>query len=163
MKYFQLLTPNYSALKHEEEDELAHGLSPRIRKRGHVFRTLLILSLISLCFCAFTHWTDIPSAPKKNGCSTISLRREWRTLTSDQRQNYIRAVQCLKTRPSRLGLNHTLYDDFPWIHSRVGEYGTYISGSPALPMMLTHHSPQCCTFPRLASILRPHLREIPQN
>ncbi|PVH93604.1 Di-copper centre-containing protein, partial [Periconia macrospinosa] len=55
-------------------------------------------------------------------CSNITLRREWRTLDASQRQEYTAAVQCLKTKPSRLHLNHTLYDDFPWVHSRVGEY-----------------------------------------
>ncbi|KAM0179003.1 hypothetical protein ACHAPF_003343 [Botrytis cinerea] len=45
-------------------------------------------------------------------CKNPSLRQEWRTLSIPQRQDYISAVQCLQSRPSILGLNHTLHDEF---------------------------------------------------
>ncbi|KAM0152184.1 hypothetical protein ACHAPG_007841 [Botrytis cinerea] len=45
-------------------------------------------------------------------CKNPSLRQEWRTLSIPKRQDYISAVQCLQSRPSRLGLNHTLHDEF---------------------------------------------------
>jgi magnesium-transporting ATPase (P-type) len=55
-------------------------------------------------------------------CSKPNTRREWRNLSSIEKTGYIEAIQCLKTRPSGLGLNQTLYDDFPWTHCRVGGY-----------------------------------------
>ena len=64
------------------------------------------------------------------GCAR---RREWRTLSSPEQQAYISAVLCLRTQPSVLahGSSKTAYDDFPWIHSRVG-YFTHHS-APFLP------------------------------
>ena len=55
-------------------------------------------------------------------CKDAHLRREWRSLDRTEKKIYIKAVKCLKTLPSDLGLNHTLYDDFPWIHKHIGEY-----------------------------------------
>ena len=54
-------------------------------------------------------------------CTDPIIRREWRDLSDEERLNYITAVQCLRSSPSRLGLNQTLYDDFPYVHSRNGE------------------------------------------
>lgn len=45
------------------------------------------------------------------------LRREWRSLNRTEKNDYIQSVKCLKTLPSRLQLNQTLYDDFSWIHN----------------------------------------------
>ena len=54
-------------------------------------------------------------------CTDPVIRREWRTLSDVEKRDYIAAVQCLRNSPSRLGLNQTLYDDFPYVHSRNGE------------------------------------------
>jgi hypothetical protein len=89
-------------------------------------RIIIVFLLFSLSICAYTHWILTPTS-RKHGeprpCNEVSTRREWRTLTMRQKHEYVSAVQCLKTQPSKLGLNHTLYDDFPYIHSRVGSYG----------------------------------------
>lgn len=66
------------------------------------------------------------STAKPLPCNHIATRREWRTLSLAEKESYIKAVKCLKTRPSKLELNQTLYDDFPWVHSRVGERGGYV-------------------------------------
>lgn len=55
-------------------------------------------------------------------CRKPELRREWRSLNRAEKIDYIQSVKCLKTLPSRLQLNQTLYDDFPWIHKHFGEY-----------------------------------------
>lgn len=54
-------------------------------------------------------------------CANPVVRREWRDLSDAERSEYVDAVQCLRRTPSRLGLNQTLYDDFPYVHSRNGE------------------------------------------
>ena len=54
-------------------------------------------------------------------CKDGPVRREWRTLSKAEKAEYIRAVQCLRETPSMLGLNQSIYDDFPWVHSRFGE------------------------------------------
>ena len=59
-------------------------------------------------------WTSI-------ACTDPIIRREWRNLSDAEKSDYIAAIQCLRNSPSRLGLNQTLYDDFPYVHSRNGE------------------------------------------
>lgn len=54
-------------------------------------------------------------------CTDPVIRREWRGLSDAEKSDYIEAVQCLRSSPSRLGLNQSLYDDFPYVHSRNGE------------------------------------------
>ncbi len=57
-----------------------------------------------------------------NSCLRPAVRREWRTLSIKERKNYVDAIQCLWKHPSRLGLDHSLYEDFPWFHSRAGNF-----------------------------------------
>ena len=54
-------------------------------------------------------------------CQNPSIRHEWRSLSKYEKNEYIQAVQCLSNTSSRLGINQTLYDDFPFVHSRSGE------------------------------------------
>lgn len=76
-----------------------------------------------------TEDTPLP-ATEEAGCQP---RREWRTLSDNEKQDYISAVLCLRDATSTLApsSNHTAYDDFPWIHSHVG-YATHNS-APFLP------------------------------
>ena len=52
-------------------------------------------------------------------CQQVPIRREWRTLTAAEQHDYIRAVRCLATKPSKLNEQGTLYDDFPWVHKQT--------------------------------------------
>ena len=49
------------------------------------------------------------------------LRREWRALSEEEKMDFIRAVQCLARKPSKLGLNTTRYDDFVYVHVNLYE------------------------------------------
>ena len=49
-------------------------------------------------------------------CHRPVARREWRTLGEPEKLEYLAAVKCLATKPSKLRNNGTLYDDFPWVH-----------------------------------------------
>ena len=74
----------------------------------------------------------VPALPGKpqGSCAHPSIRREWRSLNQTEQLQYIAAVQCLRDQPSQLGMNQTLYDDFPWIHSRIGNYCTWLDLPP---------------------------------
>ncbi|KAL2193816.1 tyrosinase-like protein [Corynascus similis CBS 632.67] len=66
----------------------------------------------------------LQSATKYGGsCNlgNVKIRREWRTLSKAQRKSYIKAVQCLQAKPSKLedGVaagSKTLFDDFVYVH-----------------------------------------------
>lgn len=129
MEYFRRTEPKYTAL---EEGEYG---STTNEKRRHLWGSthwiISVLAVVAISVCAYIHWPtqDHTQPPTEHGCDAITLRKEWRTLTLSQKHEYISAVQCLKTRPSKLNLNHSLYDDFPWVHSRVGEYGECVRTS----------------------------------
>jgi tyrosinase len=57
-------------------------------------------------------------------CEIPTKRVEWRELDDAARQQYTDAVLCLSTKPSRLGLNTTLYDDFPYVHAHLDKQST---------------------------------------
>ncbi len=59
-------------------------------------------------------------------CQHPTTRQEWRRLSPTEKQNYIDAVRCLETVPSRLYPNRSIYDDFPWthIHNSNSSHGT---------------------------------------
>lgn len=56
-----------------------------------------------------------------NACASPPVRREWRSLSTIEKDRYIDAVLCLTTRPSRLGMSHSLYDDFAYVHYHFDE------------------------------------------
>lgn len=62
--------------------------------------------------------TSTSSRANPKSCTSPSVRREWRTLSSAEKKEYISAVRCLARTPGEMS-NGTLYDDFPWVHSQV--------------------------------------------
>ncbi|KAL9040667.1 MAG: hypothetical protein Q9214_004392, partial [Letrouitia sp. 1 TL-2023] len=70
-------------------------------------------------------WTAQRVILSEHRCDNIAIRKEWRNLNNEEKTAYLRAVQCLRTIPSRLGHNQTLFDDFAYFHTRTGEEGVY--------------------------------------
>jgi hypothetical protein len=64
----------------------------------------------------------IPPSSASSTCKSPVVRREWRSLSNMEKHDYLDAVRCLKDVPSRIGESQSLYDDFPWIHYRIGDY-----------------------------------------
>ena len=63
-------------------------------------------------------------------CQQPTTRREWRTLSKPERFDYVTAVKCLATKPSKLRNNGTLYDDFPWVHKHLSSKSTFVFHFP---------------------------------
>ncbi|KAF1953408.1 Di-copper centre-containing protein [Byssothecium circinans] len=106
--------PTYTRVPEEESGTIKQQQHNRSPLPKHCLVIILVLvAILTACLCA--RWTLSPSQ------SQIP-RREWRTLTTPEKHEYLTAVSCLQTKTSRLGLNHTLYHDFPYVHSRVGQY-----------------------------------------
>ncbi|KAH6855450.1 hypothetical protein B0I37DRAFT_56425 [Chaetomium sp. MPI-CAGE-AT-0009] len=49
-------------------------------------------------------------------CANPHIRREWRSLTTEERLEFIRAVNMLAELPSQWSGNGTMYDDFAILH-----------------------------------------------
>ncbi|KAH9819102.1 hypothetical protein DFH28DRAFT_1219089 [Melampsora americana] len=59
-------------------------------------------------------------ASSTGACSSITVRKEWRSMARADQKSYLSAVKCLLTKPSTLQPNSKLrlYDDFESVHDR---------------------------------------------
>ncbi|KAH8596220.1 hypothetical protein B0O99DRAFT_571195 [Bisporella sp. PMI_857] len=57
-------------------------------------------------------------------CSSLRIRREWRSLSISEKEEYITSVKCLTTKQSKLSkkAGDSLYNDFPYLHATIGGY-----------------------------------------
>lgn len=56
-------------------------------------------------------------------CQHIASRREWRSLTEIERNQFVDAIHCLARLPSEWGDNNrTVYDDFAILHGGIGSW-----------------------------------------
>ena len=121
-KYISLSTNSEEELEASKVDDRRQNDARQSRGSFKVFGiTSLLLLFIGGSLLAGFHHPDVdkPTAVS-SACKKPAFRREWRSLSTSQKHNYLLAVQCLKQKPSRLGLNQSLYDDFPYVHYRVG-------------------------------------------
>lgn len=107
------------------------SLSVRSWKRWWVLLSTLS-SIVAVCLIYFTYGMMLEKTISGNSdqpshlqtpvlqCRNPTMRREWRSLDRSEKAEYITAVNCLRALPSGIGLNQTLYDDFPLIHSQNG-------------------------------------------
>ncbi|KAI8310759.1 hypothetical protein K4K61_013156 [Colletotrichum sp. SAR11_59] len=49
----------------------------------------------------------------------VAQRVEWRSLSDSAKADYIKAVKCLDSLPSKLGLETSRYNDFPYVHAHL--------------------------------------------
>jgi tyrosinase len=105
--------------------------NPRSRSLWMQCIPIVAMTVLSLVLGAvgttllYSHRGKTPILSTELFCKDPAIRGEWRSLSQDEKKEYIKAVQCLKETPSRLGLNQSLYDDFPYIHSTVGDASMY--------------------------------------
>ncbi|GAB7355848.1 hypothetical protein MBLNU459_g6510t1 [Dothideomycetes sp. NU459] len=150
--------PEYHALATDDEELGKADTSELKRNRcpGPVFIflwiTIIFLGIVAIIFSAWDPTGHVPakafngideatsvfpdhepasSAPTSSCGASLSVRREWRTLSRPEQTHYIDSVRCLLDQPSSLSANWSSYDDFPFIHSRVGWYTHH--AAPFLP------------------------------
>lgn len=80
---------------------------------------LLVISSVSL---ALTNPIGTHGVAERGRCDAPVQRIEWRDMTVSDQKGYIEAVLCLKSKPSRIGLNTTLYDDFAYVHFKYASW-----------------------------------------
>ena len=99
-----------------------------------VITILFLSSIISTWVALFGFRQRSPfEAPRihSNGpawvCQRPETRREWRMLSTPERQDYVTSVRCLAQKPSKLRNNGTLADDFAWIHKYLTTSSTSLT------------------------------------
>lgn len=116
----------------DEQDSVKPNFQNPERRSRKLLLSLSLCTLIFTCLVlGFTSGTYLSAIQKpsihgavklSNTCKHPVLRREWRSLSRAEKRDYIQSVKCLRTLPSQLQLNQTLYDDFSWVHMHLGEY-----------------------------------------
>lgn len=83
------------------------------------------ISALSLCISPHFVWTFPSLSPAaleaRTKCTDPVLRKEWSAATPEERTAYTNAVLCLATKPSTIGLNTTMYDDFAYVHNKLNQ------------------------------------------
>ena len=82
-----------------------------------------LLSLVGAAALIQTS-SAVPTSQRRAACTNPVVRKEWGSATLAERASYISAALCLATKPSRIGLPTTLYDDFAYVHNKLGDEGT---------------------------------------
>lgn len=112
-----------------EDEEYDYTETPPKSRFWHILVLwLMTIALVAVAARAsFYFYSSTPqeSALSSTQCQNPSIRREWRTLSTSEKLDYLDAVVCLTKTPSVLGLNQTLFDDFPFIHTTIGKEGKY--------------------------------------
>ncbi|KAI0405660.1 putative tyrosinase [Xylaria palmicola] len=98
--------------------------------RWYVAAALAAVVLIAAFFTLWAIRGKIELGNASITCRQPALRREWRALSSLERLEYLRAVECLSTIPSNV-CNGTLHDKFAFIHRKIGDYSH--EAAPFLP------------------------------
>jgi len=119
---------NYSLLSNPESslenDLFRKEIFSQTKRHLLQVKVLLITLIVLTCFLLsgqIFSWIQPKFGGSASTCTSPSIRREWRSLSRVEKLRYIDAVQCLRERPSRLDLNQSLYDDFPYVHRNVGD------------------------------------------
>ena len=149
---------SYSSIEDDEYDqELKLGVTSQPRSSNITIKTgpfaifviaiLFVSSIVSSWIVFFNAKgsvqqgiiSPVPAASSLS-CQRAPFRREWRTLTVAEQHDYVRAVRCLATKPSKLGQNGTLYDDFPWVHKHTSSNSTSQSSAMSATTLTRRHS-----------------------
>lgn len=92
-------------------------------------RPLILITAVA----AFAQVRALPVTGSEQECADPPARIEWRELDPVDQKGYIDAVLCLKTKPSRIGLDTPLYDDFAYVHFTLAQVSKLTSTSHQLP------------------------------
>jgi hypothetical protein len=129
----------YEALKRAPgQDEYTHecqsnaAAPPSSRKRRFLVVAGLCLFFafalgVATCWTLwYTNHSPVPSVDltyPSGVCSQPTYRREWRSFSDGEKQDYIEAVKCLAKTPPKAQHNGTRFDDFPYVHYHFGGEG----------------------------------------
>ncbi|GKT58439.1 tyrosinase-like protein [Colletotrichum tofieldiae] len=124
--------PTSDALRDPDFAERLPKVAPRrvlstyIRVAGLLCAAVLGVSVIfALGYTSSHHWraelspAGTPVDASGSSCKEPYFRREWRSLSKQEKRDYIDAFQCFIDSPSVMGLNGSLYNDFSWVHNLV--------------------------------------------
>ena len=105
------------ALDDLEKPRLAHSL---LICSFSAVLILLVASAMVMFMSVVHQQVKDDSLLAQDTCKSAPTRREWRTLLEDEKLDYIRAVRCMATVASVVKDEGTVWDDFAWVHEKIG-------------------------------------------
>ncbi|KAK2025705.1 Di-copper centre-containing protein [Colletotrichum zoysiae] len=129
-QYVHVPTSDVSRDPDFADEKLLKVASERPWSRCFKFSALVCAAILglsagfSLGYTSGYHWrpdlsrTETP-ADASGSCENPYFRREWRSLSKQEKKDYLDAFQCFIDSPSVMGLNGSLYNDFSWVHNLV--------------------------------------------
>ena len=124
--YWSKKLHSYSRVNSEEDGSSPENDEKSDAQRWHSLYFLLICLSCAAAFAASitlgilfltpTLQQEINSSKSAHTCHDPVRRKEWRSLDHKEREDYLKAVTCLSTKKSRLGLRQSLHDDFAYVH-----------------------------------------------
>lgn len=106
------------------DEDLDHDNNKKQRQALGKLR-VSIISILMVILCLAAGWmAGVFSKTLKvyPRCKHLHVRRGWRSLSTPEKNDYIQAVRCLLSKPSITRPNGVLYNDYPYLHARVGGY-----------------------------------------
>lgn len=127
-RYSLLADPENHELPRDGLEKPAQSAPGRNRLHlARIYRPILIPLLVFL-IAVLSITGVILSSSTPQGCSHPRIRREWRTFSMTERRAYIDAAVCLTRTESPMDARVTIHDDFAYLHSRLGNYCTWVGG-----------------------------------
>lgn len=114
-----------------------------------LYAVLVIISLITVTISLvhlLSRATIIPF------CENPAIRREWRSLTRSEKQDFTQAAICLASIPSTWQPNGTIYDDFAILHGGIGSWCAFEYIYFQEIQLIDRNRPPLCMLSTLASI-----------
>lgn len=108
----------------------------RNRKPNRIRSVIIIIAIALVCFIVIIVTTILVDELKlkpitvspsvSSSCASPPIRREWRSLWKEEKQDYLKAVQCLYNTESVAYGEGSLYDDFVYTHMWIGQTSAYM-------------------------------------
>ncbi|KAK6814605.1 Tyrosinase ustQ [Aspergillus parasiticus] len=125
VEYFQekLNKWRYSPVADSPDEEGGNAtVKPNKTSFVPVYAVLTIISLITVTVSLVHLLSATGTTTTFPPCKNPAVRREWRSLTTSEKQNFTQAVICLASIPSTWQPNGTIYDDFAILHGGIGSW-----------------------------------------
>lgn len=115
---------------HHKDDWLTPNRGPERNDGRRVSSRLILLALYLVAAAGATVVVAliILNAATTTSCLRPQVRREWRSLGKEEKEEYISAAKCLYNVSSQVVSEGSVQDDFAWIHIRYSGAGRATTG-----------------------------------